>query len=905
MKGGLCIKLLLCALLLEGTAETDFRALELKAQVEAALHQVQTLINTTRQPHFAADVPHAYDDKYLLAEFATKAAISGAVNVFDGLAGDPQWWAANKETLLGWQASAQVVTLRLAVCQRVSFDRTEEKDLDLAKKDVTEGTWGTTVSKTVTTVAEHFWNINVTWELLVFAGVQEDRAIMLRRDTSQHVLKSTTAKDEKPTQPELLARHSAKCPVHVDVDLSWLLARARTGELDFVINRSAQSCRTPRRNLQVDAALSFFQRLSSWARRVDAIFLGWKRLSEEVGQSSKLQQDLGFSPILAVFSLEADSTGKAMVLAQDFKAILAEHRRRLDQTLKHVSQEFSQQNGLIKAPGAMLSAVLHHVKELCRDHEVVLDAIEDMLHQQLVAAVGKKLSSADFTEYMDFHQRRLFRAEHQPTRFSYAVRRPGHSPEGLVSIEAPGAEATVPIQSLRSLEKAPRMRFALSAATDVEFTGETYIHSVVFHQFGKIVSAERFEPTAALIVKNRDDITIPLLVETIPTPKEFRDAIESLSPEQQRFAKAFREMQLSSTLFAMCIIQIKPQLERVLNLPADSLTKQIQLTQDLMELFIKYQVPSDLLSYEEGAEELGKSKLQVVKENVEALLSTINASQKRELEEEEGRAQKRKLQQTGCPRAEEAVLEEVEAIPMFSRANPEAAGAAFPKVLPMMAKSRSAPPVDFAVSDFAATDQRNLRLSFSSVQPSAPPPSPAPSKPGPQKQIHRNSKATAREDLGGAVGADITSLPALLDRRFEQLDEDSVLRPSKLKAGSPWVKKEGVGLLSPLQTRSLDVEAQAKERDSAFDLLDALSRSGALSIEHASLHVMLAATHSFDETIINTVVKHNVNPIEKVERSVLIMASTLQRQPVAAMVAPEHLPRIERASPALFGNVSD
>ena len=26
-------------------------------------------------------------------------------------------------------------------------------------------------------------------------------------------------------------------------------------------------------------------------------------------------------------------------------------------------------------------------------------------------------------------------------------------------------------------------------------------------------------------------------METIPTPKEFRDAIESLSPEQQRFAK--------------------------------------------------------------------------------------------------------------------------------------------------------------------------------------------------------------------------------------------------------------------------------------------------------------------------------------------------------------------------------
>lgn len=76
-----------------------------------------------------------------------------------------------------------------------------------------------------------------------------------------------------------------------------------------------------------------------------------------------------------------------------------------------------------------------------------------------------------------------------------------------------------------------------------------------------------------------------------------------------RFAKAFRSMQLSSTLFGIAVIQIKPQLEKVLNvrlpvlptltcqLPADSLTKELELTQDLLKLFMKYQIPSDLLSY--------------------------------------------------------------------------------------------------------------------------------------------------------------------------------------------------------------------------------------------------------------------------------------------------------------------
>ena len=107
---------------------------------------------------------------------------------------------------------------------------------------------------------------------------------------------------------------------------------------------------------------------------------------------------------------------------------------------------------------------------------------------------------------------------------------------------------------------------------------------------GRIVSADTFNPKYAAIVQNKDELTIPLDMSTIPTPKEFKDAIVSLSPEQQQFAKAFRSMQLESTLFGIVIIQIKPQLERVLNLLDDSLTKEIKLTQDLMQLFIKYQI---------------------------------------------------------------------------------------------------------------------------------------------------------------------------------------------------------------------------------------------------------------------------------------------------------------------------
>jgi hypothetical protein len=76
--------------------------------------------------------------------------------------------------------------------------------------------------------------------------------------------------------------------------------------------------------------------------------------------------------------------------------------------------------------------------------------------------------------------------------------------------------------------------------------------------------------------------------------KEFKDAIASLSPEQEDFAKSFRAMQLESSVLGVCVIQIKPQLEELLGLPAGSLTKKMKLTQELMELFVEHQVPSDL-----------------------------------------------------------------------------------------------------------------------------------------------------------------------------------------------------------------------------------------------------------------------------------------------------------------------
>merc|ERR1712072_653974 len=107
-------------------------------------------------------------------------------------------------------------------------------------------------------------------------------------------------------------------------------------------------------------------------------------------------------------------------------------------------------------------------------------------------------------------------------------------------------------------------------------------------------------------------------------------------------------------------------------------------------------------------------------------------------------------------------------------------------------------------------------------------------------------------------------------------------------------------LLASPTTSTLGGDEQKKEKDAAFDLLDALTKSGALPVDHASLHIVVAATHCFDKTVTETVVQDNVNPIDKVERSTLIMATTVHQQPASALIRDAQLPRVKVSSPILF-----
>ena len=327
-----------------------------------------------------------------------------------------------------------------------------------------------------------------------------------------------------------------------------------------------------------------------------------------------------------------------LINSNNINNFLQEQKRSLEAKSSELRRIFPSlsSNTLITGIDATLSVTLQHMSDLTNRYVDSMDFIEDMIRKQLVSAIGKVVTPTHFSDYMIVHNRKLFNDVYQPRAFTYSVRRTdSHSPEGTISIEQNSqvdnmdissdggggggsssrpiytiVNATYPINSHISKP----MQFSLNSFTKVTFGGSRYVHGWLGHRFsneppasltliaqarqlsnyivliGRIASPTLFEPNYAIIIQNKDDIKIPLNLESIPTPKQFRDAIQSLSPKQQEFAKAYRNMQLENTLFGICIIQIKPHLEKVLNLQHDSLTKEIELTQQLMELFIEYQV---------------------------------------------------------------------------------------------------------------------------------------------------------------------------------------------------------------------------------------------------------------------------------------------------------------------------
>uniref|UniRef100_A0A0G4FHG3 Uncharacterized protein n=1 Tax=Chromera velia CCMP2878 TaxID=1169474 RepID=A0A0G4FHG3_9ALVE len=922
--------------------------------MDEAMETVRKILNVNRKPKLADQIAHKYMDKFALAErmsVSVASVLRNLLELFDIK-------ADTVKTLKEW-AEKRTVTLRLACESDCSFIREATRTVESDKEHVTTIASIVTVSsKTVTKVTEYFWKFRHSFVLSVYPGNEPEAPITLRTRTG--VTELVTGAKQNP-------HYDSKVFPPLEVEISSLIKLLPlSGSLEggFKIDREKEECRTPRRNPESEKFLSALAELSQWGCEVDSHFqlVVWpvqrSQQARRGGPGETTRSDLSVisefdqgpmtaaaAPLLEDRSgSEGEESDSDLLLpTADALAFVAEHKRKMQEHVTAVSVCFPQgdRDGLSCLFSDVEALIAHGGRALTSLFEISrksFDFLEFMLLKQLGAAVGKKLKSSDLDEYIEFHYRKLINPEFVPKRFCFDVRRPGCSPEGQISLESfkgGDSSAGFPVATFSRCAPRASVNISLSAATTAKLEGPVFLHGLMLQSFsgeeaaslqlcgrarqfssfvllvGTLAAKDVFEPKAAILIKNKDEVLLPLLVETIPSAKEFKDAIESLSEEQKRFCRAFRQLQLASTLFAVAVVQVRPQLERLLLLPEGSLVKQVELVEDLMNLLIEHQFPSDLLSYDGPPAAETWEKIARTRFLADELLSMIATSKEAELEKAKQEAMHRRLLALEEEREEE---EEGMKARTRSRRAPMKENEARSMVKKKCKQSFALPMLSKMTAPGGAPKPTSAPPPPPPSAPAAPPPpSPSPSpppanevqnQPTAERKPNNQAETPAPTDNDGGEAAeetdDFTQVPNALDSQSEVLDPEGALRPTTITPAEALTRTRQQGLLGKRETNSLTVDERRAEKNKTFDLLDALSRSGALTIEDASVHVLVAATHVFAQSVLHTAVQKNVNPIERIERSALIVASTVYALPPPSLLPPVQRERVAAHSPQLF-----
>ena len=256
----------------------------------------------------------------------------------------------------------------------------------------------------------------------------------------------------------------------------------------------------------------------------------------------------------------------------------------------------------------------------------------------------------------------------------------------------------------------------------------------------------------------------------------------------------------------------------------------------MLKLFIHYQIPSDILSYDGPQNASSFEKVSRVYEVVNEINGMIDNIRKGIIDEAK---QERDYRKAGSLTGDDI---------------PSIQGNYVPKKIRRTSSLRPENPESY----WAPPSQKN--------------------------DFKENSILNAHEDTPRFVQFSME-----LEKNFSKGGEDASLRSTVVTAGHIWKRDHFPSLLSRVTKQVLEEDELQSEKEQAFSLLDALSQSGSLAITDASLHVITVLTHCFDKCLMDTVIQDSVNPIEQVEQSILHVASLLFQKSASALVKEDSL----------------
>ena len=395
----------------------SFRELAVRRQIEEAVVVVRKNLDATRNPQHPADVPHTYDDKFRIVELASSAALTAQLNTLSaGLGLNPGIIAKLQEA-----RGKKTVSLRFSCNTSSTFKETKTREEESATRHEKQGVFGKTTWKSVTTITEHYWNYHVSWKVEAVVGTGAEFQLVLLERTGKHVIMTRGKERVNP-----LSEKRSFDPQ--ETEITWLLNQCSSegsakGNVDVEFNidrRDATKCHTPRRNEEVGRLLENTSRFGSWCSSVQnqvkqAYNDGYSQLLP-LGQESpnfSVINDNVFIPVAVMLALEpSDTSGNgndntatseaspaSLLSSQDFAEILSQQQADLQTKFVQMKEVLPGQ-GVVTTVEAGVVVSLGYSVKLWRQYSHAVQAVEQMLMNQLIAAIGKRIGPDDFAKYV-------------------------------------------------------------------------------------------------------------------------------------------------------------------------------------------------------------------------------------------------------------------------------------------------------------------------------------------------------------------------------------------------------------------------------------------------------------------------------------------------------------------------
>ncbi|KAI8898224.1 hypothetical protein BC833DRAFT_620541, partial [Globomyces pollinis-pini] len=304
--------------------EHYFDEYQFKEKMARAMEHAKLVLENTRNPQLAEDVPHHYQDKFLLTEYMANVSIASQWICLVRMGLTPDHLVQISKSYNSVDHTISLSFESQETCKFIRKDVRLEEPTAIVETVVRKESSSDLLNKISNTMKSlsssirqntvtYVWQVETTWILsLRYGHLQSSTIVLGSHQGSQEYVTKT---DQQPFPDKVIQQ-----PNTLDISILFENYDFPSSNPKFAIDRTHKDCHTPRRNKQSEDICEFAIRSGNWTSSVVNYFhdMIFRRFNSAVIEGEEEQYRLHttatkvFIPVVA-FMEELEGDQKVMV----------------------------------------------------------------------------------------------------------------------------------------------------------------------------------------------------------------------------------------------------------------------------------------------------------------------------------------------------------------------------------------------------------------------------------------------------------------------------------------------------------------------------------------------------------------------------------------------------------------